>query len=125
MKLAIDIDLPEMMARIVDGIAPTVRPALTKAVETLKTDAKTNWPVGRERGRAHSRDMFVTDVHIGVDLITARLANKSHWAKFIKSEQGRLEGRSAYVRLIRTPARRMGKRLAVDLSEDIAKLAGK
>ena len=122
---SIDIDgIQEFVNRVVDQIAPTVRPALQETVETLKADASAKWPVGRERGRKHSKDLFETDVRVGRDVITARLSNSADYARYIKTKQNGLQGRSAYSKLLRTPARKKGKELGAALAEDIRKLAG-
>lgn len=140
--------LKEQLNRIISDALPGVLPRMEAEVQSLMDEAVAGWPVqdrgamrrtrkgvkGKEFtstlrrpervGTPHSRDQFRTETVILPDAVEVRLANDSPYLFFVKSDQKGLGGKSAWVTLIRTPARKRAKQLAEDLGTELTKLAG-
>lgn len=128
-KVEVDIgpQLDEYVKRVIRQAAPTVVPRMEQEIEDLLTVVRRDWPLGRDRrGRPHTRNAFEARLVVTPDGVEAQIVNTLGAPYFfqIRSVQNNLDGKSPFVRLIRTPARKRAKALAEDLSEDLARLAG-
>jgi len=126
-------ELDDWVRRVARQAAPTVAPRMEQEVRELIEEIKKRWPVdphGKTRpgriGRPHTRDGFRAVLTVTQDGIEARITNDFGADYFykIRSEQNDLEGKSPFVTLVRTPARKRAKALADDLSEDLVRMAG-
>lgn len=57
-KIEVESGIDEMLERLIRDAAPRTIAALERELDAIVANAKANWPVGRERGRPHSRDLF-------------------------------------------------------------------
>ena len=134
MSTTVDVgsELQVTIARILREAAPSVLPRMEQEARQIMDEAVARWPVqdrsGRYRKRAgepHSRDLFRVETQVQTDAVEVRIVNSAKYLYYIKSMQNELDGKAAWVRLIRTPARAKAKQLAEELRDDLVKLAGK
>ena len=115
---------------------------LTERVETVYADARDNWPQPgqpgydssrsraasrwegrtpfvRRRTEESSRDGLRREVTMDGDVPVGRVWNDVSYAKFVKANS--LGGRSAFVVLLRTPMRALGRKMARSLEKRITK----
>jgi len=124
-SITIGDELQQQVVGYLDQVAPKVTGRLRDEVDALRVDAEADWPVGKERDRVHSRELFETELVVIGDAIHARLRNPAEYLYKIKSEQNGLGGKSAFVRLIRSPARARAKQIADDLQTELVALWGR
>jgi hypothetical protein len=118
-------ELENMIKRVVSESAPTIIDRLEEVTTELREQAVPDWPVGRERGRPHSKDLFESGVRLsGRTSIEGYVSNDAGYSWYIKPKSGPHAGKSVFTTLIRRPGRKAGKQLAADLASDIKKLAG-
>lgn len=121
--------IQKMVDRVIRELAPTVAPILDRAAAELEAGAVAAWPVGRERGRPHSRDLFEEGLRFGgQDTIEAFVRNKADYAFFIKFKKRNLAsglgGKSASVELLRKPLKAIAPRVAKEVAEAAGDLIG-
>lgn len=128
----LDILGDKLIAAMIEKVAPRVAALVRSEVERIKRDAVAGWPVGRERGRPHSRDMFETTLVLEVDgnryavvgAVRNRATNKegeAYW-RFIKANN--LYGKSAIVELVRKPMSKARDRIELLLATEIPEVLG-
>jgi hypothetical protein len=117
----LDDGIERLIRRALEQVAPDVFDEIEQETERLLNDAVSEWPVGPERGRAHSRDLMRDSVELSPDLdsIRGRITNTADYARFIVSRKTWY--RNAYVELLRKPARRALGRIAKAVAKRAAK----
>lgn len=119
----------ELTRRAIERVAPGLQQRIRDAVEGVRRNAESEWPVGRtdlrylarhpeKRGRPHSRDQFESEVAIertGFSSyeITGRITNRAEYWRFIRPNK--LRGGSALVVYIRKPLERERDRIRDEL----------
>lgn len=127
--VALDDFGADLLDRAIEQVAPGVRKAIERKLESVRRDAVDNWPVGRtderylarhpeKRGRPHSRDQFRSEVVVNEAgfrryEIIGRIWNDAEYWRFIRANK--LRGGSAIVAYIRRPLERARDELRADL----------
>lgn len=84
-SIDIDHDLDEWLVRAVQQHAPRLIAAIERELEAIVKAAEPAWPVGRERGRPHSRDLFEVEIRITPDFaVEGVIRNRASYAYLIK-----------------------------------------
>lgn len=112
-------NLERQIRGVLDRLAPTLSQRLEDEVRELRTEAESRWPVGRDRGRPHSRDMFVHGIRIDGDAVSAYVRNNANYAVYVRSYQNGLGGKSAAGELLRKPLKESAAEVARDCAEQI------
>lgn len=117
--------LEDMVRRVLNESAPKVIETLERETAELRASAEASWPVGPDRGRrAHSRDLFDHGIRLpDGTTIEGFVSNSADYAWYIRTSRNGVNG-NAFQKLVRRPARKMGKRIAEDLADELAALAG-
>jgi len=119
-------ELDRLVTRLIREANPAVADRLESEVRDLLDIAVASWPVGPDRrGHVHSRSLFRTELVVTPDAIEARLINDAPYLFHIRTVQNNLDGKSPFVKLIRTPARKRAKQLAIDIGDDLVRLGGR
>lgn len=84
--------------RVAQRIPEIVRARMEEEASRVLADARRAWPVGRDRGRPHSRDRFALEVVQRGDVTEARITNSTAWFADV-----RIGGELAVDKLIRAP----------------------
>ena len=138
-SIAIEMDptLGRITARVLERLAPGLTRFMRKQAREQFRQTKDRWPIGKEgragkEGRkfrdriaaghpAHSIEAIETQLVIDSqkDIIRVRLFNDAPWARFIKSNQHGLYGRSVFVELMRKPMRERSEALLLWMRENV------
>jgi len=115
----------QTVQRMLREVAPLTSRELSDAVERLRNEAYARWPVrkyrqGQTQRVPHSRDLISTRLTVYADTILASVRCEASYTYYIKSWQNGLQGKSAFVTLIRTPAQDRAGPLADRLAKELA-----
>lgn len=128
-QITVGPELAAMVQRVLDQSAPEIAKQLDETISTIRGNAESRWPVGKEHkgklaGRPHSRDMMQQGIRIvDANTIEAFLFNPAPYAYKIKSHQNSLDGRSPFQELMRKPAIAAGEQLAATLGHVLGEIA--
>lgn len=103
-------------------LAPTLGRRVEAEAERLERGAVGRWPIGRDRGRPHSRDLFDSGLRIVSDGIEGFVSNRAPYIIYIKTMKNGLQGKSPYQELLRKPLRAAAKTVAGECADDVHKL---
>jgi hypothetical protein len=117
-------ELDAFIQRLLKQAAPTVAPRMEQEVRELMAESRVDWPIGEERGRPHSRDTFSVDLVLTPDGVEARLSSDAPYLYMIRPKLRDGGGTTIWRRLLVKPAELRANALALDLSEELARMAG-
>lgn len=87
-SIDVDQDLDGWLVRAVQQHAPRLIAALERELDRIVAEAVLAWPVGRERGRPHSRDLFSVTIRITPEFdLEGIIDNAAPYAYLIKLGQ--------------------------------------
>lgn len=122
MQVQIGGALEASIRRTIDRLAPGLGEVLEAEAQQLRDGAVERWPVGRDRGRPHSRDLFTNGLRITDKGVEAFVSNPAPYLYLIKSGKNGLNGKSASVELLRKPLKKAAARAAERCGETLRKL---
>lgn len=98
------------------------------AADQIVADARTKWPIGRERtgaeeGRPRSRDLFEIEERIDAEHLRVIVRNKAPYAYKIDTTQNGVSGNPWQVLVVK-PMKAASRKLAADIAEDIRRGGG-
>lgn len=128
--VSVDPNLQRVIDRLTGGAFGVVRGAMENEARIIYTDARARWPVKTGRSRDALQMRVALEAEAVEVAITdyARVPKKGGgdgplYAHFVRSLKVPNTGR-AWLELVRKPMAAARKRLAQDLAEDLARLAG-
>ena len=94
---------------------------LEQAADSVADEARAKWPVGRERRRPHSRDLFETELRVMSDgTVSAKVKNKADYVWTIRSK----EKGSPWKEFVTKPAEAKADAIVAELGPELARLMG-
>jgi hypothetical protein len=114
--------LEQAIRQTIQKLAPTVSRRMEDEAEEIRHEAEGRWPVGRERGRPHSRDLFEHGLRIDGSTLVAWVRNPADYLFYIKTYKNGLGGKSAFQELLRKPLKAAAGDVARDCADEIAAL---
>lgn len=118
-KATIEMDdtIAASVRRVLDNVAPETTRELQRAADEIADSARAQWPVKTGKSKAG----LVTGLRVTASAVESFIGNDVGYVYYIKGKgQG---GKSTWVTLVRTPGRRLGRKLAVRLGDRLLKLA--
>lgn len=118
--VTLDGGMQRGIREVIDRLAPTVSRRLEAEAAGLAAGARTDWPVGRERGRPHSRDLIEHGLRISGKRLEGFVTVDVPYATQI-----RVAGKLVVSELLRKPLKLAAAAVVRDCADDIRKLIRK
>jgi hypothetical protein len=120
-QVQVDRSVARTIEHVLDVAHKKIADRLARAADRIGVPAEARWPVGRERNRPHSADMFERGLRMPkAGVLEGFVQNTAKYAKYIRTMKGGLNGRSAMVELLRKPLKIEAKKVADDLAPELA-----
>jgi hypothetical protein len=115
-----DREVASAVERVLRAAHGRVVERLERAADRIGVPAEARWPVGKERGKPHSRDLFERGLRLPrKGVLEAFVRNGASYAYYVRSMKGGLGGKSAFVELLRKPLRTEARMVADELADDL------